>query len=89
MYSAEPFASSSGSDAVAALCLGAKYVFVGRATLYGAAAAGTAGAARALDIMRDEIDRTMAQIGAPNIRALGRDHLFWEQLDDLKRNARA
>jgi len=78
-----------GSDVVAALCLGAKYVFVGRATLYGAAAAGIAGATRALDIMRDEIDRTMAQIGAPDIRSLGRDHLFWEQLDDLRRNTRA
>lgn len=77
-----------GSDVVAALCLGARYVFVGRATLYGAAAAGIAGATRALDIFRDEIDRTMAQIGAPDIRSLGRDHLFWEQVDDLRRNAR-
>jgi L-lactate dehydrogenase (cytochrome)/(S)-mandelate dehydrogenase len=60
-----------GSDAIVALCLGAKYVFVGRATLYGVAVAGTAGAARALDILRDEIGRTMAQMGAPDIRTLG------------------
>ncbi len=78
-----------GSDVVAALCLGAKYVFVGRATLYGAAAAGVAGATRALDIFRDEIDRTMAQIGAPDIRSLGPQHLFWEQAENLKRNWRS
>ncbi|RTL61225.1 MAG: alpha-hydroxy-acid oxidizing protein [Hyphomicrobiales bacterium] len=77
-----------GSDIVAALCLGAKFVFVGRATLYGAAAAGIPGAARALDIFRDEIDRTMAQIGAPDIRSLGPQHLFWEQTENLKRNWR-
>jgi L-lactate dehydrogenase (cytochrome)/(S)-mandelate dehydrogenase len=77
-----------GSDIVAALCLGAKFVFVGRATLYGAAAAGVPGAARALDIFRDEIDRTMAQIGAPDIRSLGPQHLFWEQTENLKRNWR-
>lgn len=77
-----------GSDIVAALCLGAKFVFVGRATLYGAAAAGVPGAVRALDIFRDEIDRTMAQIGAPDIRSLGPQHLFWEQTENLKRNWR-
>ncbi|MDX2202392.1 MAG: alpha-hydroxy acid oxidase [Hyphomicrobiaceae bacterium] len=77
-----------GSDVVAALCLGARYVFVGRATLYGTAAAGVAGATRALDIFRDEIDRTMAQIGAPDIRSLGPQHLFWEQTENLRRNWR-
>ena len=77
-----------GSDVVAALCLGAKYVFVGRATLYGAAAAGTAGATRALDIFRDEIGRTMAQIGAPDIKSLGPQFLFWKDADDLRRNRR-
>jgi L-lactate dehydrogenase (cytochrome)/(S)-mandelate dehydrogenase len=78
-----------GSDVIAALCLGARYVFVGRATLYGAAAGGTAGAARALAIFRDEIDRTMAQIGAANIKSLGPQFLFWGHPDDLRRNTRA
>jgi L-lactate dehydrogenase (cytochrome)/(S)-mandelate dehydrogenase len=78
-----------GSDVIAALCLGAKYCFVGRATLYGTAVAGQAGAAHALEIFRDEIDRTMAQIGAPDIRSLGPQFLFWEQLDNLRRNQRA
>ena len=74
-----------GSDAVVALCLGAKYVFVGRATLYGAAAGGTAGAVRALDIFKDEIGRTMMQMGAPDIRSLGPQFLTWDS--DDRRNA--
>jgi (S)-mandelate dehydrogenase len=76
-----------GSDAIVALCLGAKYVFVGRATLYGAAAGGTAGAARALAIFRDEIGRAMAQMGAPDIRSLGPQFLAWSHPDELRRNA--
>jgi L-lactate dehydrogenase (cytochrome)/(S)-mandelate dehydrogenase len=74
-----------GSDAVTALCLGARYVFVGRATLYGAAAGGVAGATRALDILRDEIGRTMMQMGAPDIRSLGPQFLTWDSED--RRNA--
>ena len=74
-----------GSDVVAALCLGAKYCFVGRATLYGAVAGGTAGAAKALAIFRNEIDMTLAQMGAPNLAALGPDFLF---TDDPLRNRR-
>jgi L-lactate dehydrogenase (cytochrome)/(S)-mandelate dehydrogenase len=66
-----------GSDVIAALCLGAKYVFAGRATLYGAAAGGTAGAARALAIFKDEIGRAMMQMGAPDIRSLGPQFLAW------------
>jgi (S)-mandelate dehydrogenase len=76
-----------GSDAIVALCLGARYVFVGRPTLYGAAAGGTAGAARALAIFRDEIGRTMAQMGAPSIASLGPQFLAWSHPDDPRRNA--
>jgi isopentenyl diphosphate isomerase/L-lactate dehydrogenase-like FMN-dependent dehydrogenase len=61
-------------------------VFVGRATLYGAAAGGMAWATRALDIFRDEIGRTMMQMGAPDIRSLGPQFLTWDS-DDLRRNA--
>jgi L-lactate dehydrogenase (cytochrome)/(S)-mandelate dehydrogenase len=62
-----------GSDVLIALCLGAKYVFVGRATLYGLAAGGEAGVSKALDILRDEIDRTMAHLGTATIAALSRE----------------
>jgi len=59
-----------GSDIVTALCLGAQFVFVGRATLYGAAAAGPAGVRRAIKILSDEVGRVMAQIGRPSIDQL-------------------
>jgi (S)-mandelate dehydrogenase len=65
-----------GSDIVTALCLGARFVFVGRATLYGVAAGGLAGASRAIEILRDEIDRVMAQIGCPTVGQLGGDFVM-------------
>jgi len=60
-----------GSDIVIARCLGARFVFLGRATLYGCAAGGVKGATRAIDILRDEIDRVMVQIGCPSFDQLG------------------
>ena len=77
-----------GSDVVTALCLGAKYVFIGRMTLYAVAAGGERLASRALDIMRNEVDLTMGQMGAPNIAALGPEFLMWDDQEDLKRNRR-
>ena len=65
-----------GSDIVKALALGADAVMVGRATLYGTAAAGEAGAARALEILHAELERTMGVIGAPDIASITRDHVF-------------
>ncbi len=59
-----------GADVAKALALGADFVFVGRATLYGAAAAGGAGAARAIEFLADELDRFLAQTGCPSIEAL-------------------
>ena len=64
-----------GTDVVKALALGANAVLVGRATLYGTAAAGEAGAARAIAILREEIDRTLALLGAGSVADLTRDHL--------------
>jgi len=64
-----------GSDIVKALALGASAVLIGRATLYGTAAAGEAGAARAIAILHEEIDRTLALLGASGIADLTRDHL--------------
>jgi L-lactate dehydrogenase (cytochrome)/(S)-mandelate dehydrogenase len=68
-----------GSDIVVGLCLGAKFVFVGRATLYGVAAGGLAGARRAIDILREEVDMTMALIGCTSVAELGPDFLFSNQ----------
>jgi L-lactate dehydrogenase (cytochrome)/(S)-mandelate dehydrogenase len=60
-----------GGDILVALCLGARFVFVGRATLYGAAAGGLPGAQKAIDILRKEIDLVMAQMGCPALTGLG------------------
>ena len=64
-----------GADVVKGLALGAKAVLVGRATLYGTAVAGEAGAARAIEIYRDEIDRLLALLGCPGVAALDRGYL--------------
>jgi len=64
-----------GADVVKALALGAKAVLIGRATLYGTAVAGETGAARAIEIYRDEIDRLLALIGCPGVAALDRSFL--------------
>ncbi len=77
-----------GSDIVTALCLGAKFLFVGRATLYATAAMGEAGAVRALDIFKDEVDRCMMHMGTPDIKSLGPQCLMWDAPEDLKRNQR-
>ncbi len=65
-----------GSDVVIARALGARFCFVGRATLYGCAAGGAKGAKRAIDILRDEIDRALAQLGCPSFDQLGPDWLL-------------
>jgi len=59
-----------GSDIVIARCLGARICTFGRPTLFGAAAGGAAGIARALQIVRNEIDMVMAQIGCSAFDAL-------------------
>ncbi|MES2979936.1 MAG: alpha-hydroxy acid oxidase [Pseudomonadota bacterium] len=60
-----------GTDIVKALALGARCVLLGRATLYGVAAGGEAGAARALAILRDETDRVMGLLGCASVAELG------------------
>jgi (S)-mandelate dehydrogenase len=52
-----------GGDIAKALACGAEGVLLGRALAYGLAAGGTEGAARALEILRDEFDRTLALLG--------------------------
>jgi L-lactate dehydrogenase (cytochrome) len=59
-----------GSDIVKAICLGARAVLVGRAYAYGLAAAGQTGVARALEILRDDIERTLRLLGCPSTSRL-------------------
>jgi L-lactate dehydrogenase (cytochrome) len=54
----------SGQDIVCALALGARACLSGRAYIYGLAAGGQAGVRRAIDILRNELDVTMALTGA-------------------------
>ena len=68
-----------GSDVVKAMALGADLVLVGRGTLYGTAAAGGPGAAKAIQFYREEIGRVMALCGATSI-----DQLTPELLDYVK-----
>ena len=62
-----------GTDVVKALAMGASLVMAGRAPLYGLAAGGEAGVARALTILREETDRTMALLGCASVSGLSRD----------------
>lgn len=64
-----------GADIVKLLALGADMAFVGRAALYGVAAAGEPGARRALEILRSEVDRVLAFLGCNSIAELGPQHL--------------
>jgi len=64
-----------GADILIALALGARFVFCGRATLYGAAAGGIPGVRKAISILRSEIDLTMAQIGCPSLDQLDESFL--------------
>jgi L-lactate dehydrogenase (cytochrome) len=59
-----------GTDVVKAICLGARAVLSGRAYAYGLAAAGEAGVARALEILRADIERTLRLLGCPSVAAL-------------------
>jgi isopentenyl diphosphate isomerase/L-lactate dehydrogenase-like FMN-dependent dehydrogenase len=59
-----------GSDVVKALCLGARAVLIGRAYAYGLGAAGGAGVARAVEILRSDIVRTLRLLGCHDVTAL-------------------
>ncbi len=63
-----------GSDVLKAIALGATACLIGRPQLWGLAAAGEAGVARVLELLRGEIDRTMALGG-------------WDRLADVDRSA--
>jgi pre-mycofactocin synthase len=64
-----------GSDVVKALALGARAVLVGRAYLWGMAAAGEAGVRNVLEILRAGIDETLAGLGRSSIHELTREDI--------------
>lgn len=64
-----------GSDIVKAICLGARAVLLGRAYAFGLAAAGKAGVTRALEILRNDVERTLRLLGCPSVSALNSSYL--------------
>jgi L-lactate dehydrogenase (cytochrome) len=64
-----------GTHVLKALARGATACSIGRPYLYGLAAAGQAGVARALDLLYAEIERDMSLLGCRNINEIGRKHL--------------
>ncbi len=66
----------SGQDVLKAVSLGAKGVHIGRPFLYGLGAMGQHGVELALEIIRNEMDITMAFCGERDIANMSRDHLY-------------
>jgi isopentenyl diphosphate isomerase/L-lactate dehydrogenase-like FMN-dependent dehydrogenase len=64
-----------GTDIVKALCLGARAVLCGRAYAYGLSAAGEAGVARAIEILRVDLERTLRLLGCPSVGDLDRSYV--------------
>lgn len=69
----------SGQDVLKALALGADATWIGRAWVHGLGAMGEAGVTRALEIIRKELDTTMALCGERNVAAIGRQNLLLPQ----------
>ena len=65
----------TGLDVIRAYALGASYVFCGRPFAYGHAAAGPAGIARAIELIGDETDRGLGQIGATGLAMLDDNYI--------------
>lgn len=65
----------SGQDVLKAVALGAKGVYIGRPYLYGLGARGKAGVTEVLEIIRNELDITMALCGERDIQNVGRHNL--------------
>ena len=65
----------SGSDVIKALSMGARAVLIGRAYAYGLGAAGQPGVARAVEILRTGMIRTMKLLGVASIHDLDRSYI--------------
>jgi isopentenyl diphosphate isomerase/L-lactate dehydrogenase-like FMN-dependent dehydrogenase len=59
-----------GGDAVKAVCMGARAVLIGRAYAYGLSAAGQAGVERALEILQEDVERTLRLLGCASVSEL-------------------
>lgn len=68
---------NSGHDAFKALALGAQYVFMGRAVLWGLIVGGEKGAEQVLLTVKEELKRTMCLSGCPNVANITRNCVRW------------
>lgn len=66
----------SGQDVLKALAMGARSTYIGRAYVHGLGALGQAGVTKALEVIRKELDTTMALCGERDVLALGRHNLL-------------
>jgi L-lactate dehydrogenase (cytochrome) len=66
----------SGQDVLKALAMGAKGTYIGRSYIYGLGAMGEAGVAKALEVIRAEMDTTMALLGEREVSAVNRANLL-------------
>lgn len=66
----------SGQDVLKALAMGAKGTMIGRSYIYGLGAMGQAGVTKALEVIRKELDTTMALCGERDVHDLGRHNLM-------------
>ena len=73
----------SGQDALKAIALGAKATMIGRSFLYGLGAYGEDGVRRALEIIYNEMDISMAFGGYTNIQQVSKDILIKGTYEDL------
>ena len=65
----------SGQDVIRSVAMGARGVFIGRPFLYGLGAMGEAGVTKALEVIRNEADLTMAFCGLRNIKDVNKSIL--------------
>jgi L-lactate dehydrogenase (cytochrome) len=65
-----------GTDVLKAVALGAKACMIGRPYMYGLASNGRAGVAKALDLLRNEIDLALALTGSNSLAALDRSAIL-------------
>ncbi|GFG51768.1 alpha-hydroxy acid oxidase [Mycolicibacterium agri] len=65
----------SGADIVASIALGARFTLIGRAYLYGLMAGGEAGVDRAIEILSEQVARTMRLLGVTCLEELGPEHV--------------
>ena len=72
----DALALTASLDVLKALAMGARGTYIGRAFVHGLGAMGEAGVTKALEVIRKELDISMALCGERDVKALGRHNLL-------------